>query len=965
MQALIVQVRVILLSKKLMIMLLLLLIIPSLKVTAQEKHSKEKEDISVVYDEIPLLVTTAGLNDFYLNAIYTNENLPYFNIEDLFQALNIPCIYGQNGNRLSGFIDNESKTYLIDFDRGQIKVGDIIIEIQKGLIKEMGTFYMDSSLIAVAFGINLTFDYSSLSVTLKSNFELSIVKEYRLEKIRNNMSKIKGLENVDVNIQRNYHLFRFGMLDWSVSSFQTLNGSYENNFGLGIGTEFLYGQANVFVNYYDKQKFDNNQINYMWSWVDNDKTIIKQAQIGKITSQTISFISSPLIGAVIRNSPTTIRKATGDYTIHEYTQPNWNVELYINDVLVDFTKADASGLYVFKIPIVYGYTILRFKFYGPLGEERTDQRTMNVPYTVMPANEFEYGLTAGIVQDSNSSRFGKSEFNYGVNSFITFSGGVEYLSSNPDGTIIPFINTTIQPLSKLTITGEYVQGVKSRGLLDYYFWKDALLEIDFTKYVEGQRTTLTNALEERRFKIYMPFNIGLAKIDYTQYIYKDIKFEQTNLMLSAYYKQFYANSTTQFNWFNNNWLNITSNLSLSYRMSDGYTISPSVQYNINENKLMTLNIDVEKNFQDGNITVSYERNLLLIGNFVSLNFKYNLSFARTNISTSNSYGNFYASESAQGSLAFGSGNNYIHANKNSSVGKGGISLYPFLDLNQNGIFDKDEHFVKLESVGIFGGNVNINDKDSIVRITELNSFTDYIMEFNIYNLDNIAWWFKYKSYRVMIDPNQFKRIDIPIIPVGEISGTIFKNKDSSLQGIGRILVKIYEKDSTKVVAETISEPDGFIDYMGLAPGKYVAKVDSVQLHNLDLKSDPSNVKITIKAIEAGDIVDGVDFVLNDKKNKDMKNISIEKYNNQLIWGSVCTEKGNYYVQCGAFKNNDDAMKLALNIKENTEMDVGIVKQKTRYKVRVECLPTKSESFKIKKELSEKGICSNMLIVKKK
>ena len=227
--------------------------------------------------------------------------------------------------------------------------------------------------------------------------------------------------------------------------------------------------------------------------------------MGRISNQTISFINSPVIGAAVRNSPTTVRKATGYYTISEFTEPNWTVELYINNVMVDYTKADASGLYIFKVPNVYGYTTLKLKFYGPLGEERTEERTMNVPYTVMPAGEFEYGLSAGILQDSSLSRFGRGEFNYGVNRILTVGGGLEYLSSIPNGAFIPFAKTTIQPFSKLTFTGEYAYGVKTRGLLDYYFWKDALLEIDYTKYVEGQLATRFNAHEERKVKLSIPF----------------------------------------------------------------------------------------------------------------------------------------------------------------------------------------------------------------------------------------------------------------------------------------------------------------------------------------------------------------------------------------------------------------------------------------------------------------------------
>ncbi|NQU81009.1 MAG: outer membrane beta-barrel protein [Bacteroidetes bacterium] len=320
---------------------------------------------------------------------------------------------------------------------------------------------------------------------------------------------------------------------------------------------------------------------------------------------------------------------------------------------------------------------------------------------------------------------------------------------------------------------------------------------------------------------------------------------------------------------------------------------------------------------------------------------------------------FSTSESAQSSLAFGS--------NNSLVSKGGISLYPFLDLNNNGIFDNDEQMVKLTSVRIMGGKPIFSEKDSIVRIPDLNAFDSYIVEFNDNDLENIAWRFKNKIYLVLIEPNQFKHIDIPIIAVGEVSGMTYMNIDNSMKGIGRILVNFYKKNSTKVVAKTLSESDGYIYYKGLEPGEYVACVDSVQLSNLDFTVDPPQIDFTIKTLEEGDIEGGIDFVLNNKKIIDVPKIdtlphnSIKKDENILVWGNICTQTGNYYIQCGAFKYKNNAMKWAQYIKQNTDIAVGIVLNNGLYKVKVGCVTTRHKADEIKNNLIEKRVYDNMFI----
>jgi hypothetical protein len=96
---------------------------------------------------------------------------------------------------------------------------------------------------------------------------------------------------------------------------------------------------------------------------------------------------------------------------------------------------------------------------------------------------------------------------------------------------------------------------------------------------------------------------------------------------------------------------------------------------------------------------------------------------------------------------------------------------------------------------------------------------------------------------------------------------VYINNDNILKGIGRIIVKFYKKNSDKVVAETLSESDGYTDYMGLAPGDYVACIDSVQLSKLGLTADPPQREFTIKTLEQGDIVGGIDFVLRSEAKK--------------------------------------------------------------------------------------------------
>lgn len=826
----------------------------------------------ITFDEVSVDFDVDGFLKFETDVFITESNKIYINIEELFRNLGVKCISENDKNFLSGFIENESKTYSIDFIAKQIEIGNKTIHSANGMVKELGEIYIETTVLTEAFGLNIIFNYRQLSIKMEADFELPFIKQMRLEQMRENISKLQHQEIIaDTIVKRDYHLFKFGTFDWSLYSYQTTNESspFNNVIRLGVGTELLFGQVNVTAYYNDRYKWDSKSLYYDWRWVDNDAKIIKQAQLGKIAYQSIAFINAPIVGGSINNSPNTVRKASGFYTISEYTEPNWTVELYINDVLVDYTEADASGLYVFEVPNVYGYTTLTLKFYGPMGEEKIEERTVNVPFTLMPAKTLEYRLSGGILEDGEQSRYGHGELNYGVNRFITIGGGIEYLSSITNSPSIPFANIAIQPLNKLFVSLEYAYDVKMRGLMSYNFGQSSSLEIDYTDYVEGQTAIPFKPNQDLKVRLSTPFKLkkvsGFFKLKYNQMEYGDefkYLYHQFDATVSGYYRNFNANLSSKVNWISENDPYSTAALSVSYRWRNGLILRPLAEYNISRNDILRCKVEVEKRVGKANFSVSYERNFEFNADYVFVGFRLDLNFARVGADAYYTNNKFVISESAQGSLAFG-GDNLVSSNNSSLVGKGGILLYPFLDINQNGIFDEGEKMVLLSNVRLTGGKATVNPKDSIVRASNLNAFINYFVEFSDDDLDNISWQFKNKTYQILVDPNQFKRVDIPIIVMGEADGMVYLNNDKSMRGIGRITIQIFDKKGNKV-AETLSESDGYINYLGLKPGDYKMCLDSAQLENLNFTVSPLCREFTITTSEDGDIVGGLDFVLNDE-----------------------------------------------------------------------------------------------------
>ncbi|HMC99730.1 MAG TPA: SdrD B-like domain-containing protein, partial [Ferruginibacter sp.] len=209
-------------------------------------------------------------------------------------------------------------------------------------------------------------------------------------------------------------------------------------------------------------------------------------------------------------------------------------------------------------------------------------------------------------------------------------------------------------------------------------------------------------------------------------------------------------------------------------------------------------------------------------------------------------------------------NNYFGANPITSVGRGGVVLVPFLDINCNGVRDANEPKADGLNLRVGGGHVEHIKKDTSIRITGLESYNEYLIELDRASFDNVAWQIRKATIKVAVEPNYFKQIEVPISVVGEVSGYVELSENNTKNGLGRIIVELYNQKN-KSVAKILTESDGYFSFSGLAPGNYTARIDQSQLNKLKMTVSAEKIPFTIKANIEGDVQDGVEFVLQKKQ----------------------------------------------------------------------------------------------------
>ncbi|MCD6011752.1 MAG: hypothetical protein K0Q79_1614 [Flavipsychrobacter sp.] len=830
-------------------------------------HAQNEEPMG---DEITVTLEVKGVGNVDVPAMYNDKDV-FLSVTAVFDFLKIKNIPSPTLDTVKGFILTEKDAFLLDRPHNRIYYQGKVIDLQDGFMHTETSLYLNLKYFKSVFGLDGTFYFRRLVVTMSSDFELPIIREMRQELMRRNLNKLKGDQKADTFINLRRPLFHLGAADWAVMSSQQSQGADQTTLNLGLGGALLGGEANASLNYYSNQAFSEKQQFYQWRYVNNGLSAMRQVIAGKIFTQATSSLFAPVVGVQVTNAPTTYRQSYGTYRLSNTTEPNWIVELYVNDVLVDYTRADASGFYSFDVPLFYGFTTVKLKFYGPYGEQRTNQQYINIPFNFLPKGEFEYSASAGIVEDDKGSQFSRVNMKYGLSSKITMGGGVEYLSSVVSGTTMPFISTSVRLTSRMLFSGEYMHGVRSRGLLSYRMKGGAQIDLDYTKYAKGQTAIYFNYLEERKAVITAPIRTKkmslFSRLTLDQIIVPNTQYTNIEWAMLGFYKKVGINFTTYASVIPRQAEKVPylySIASVTVPLPFKILMTSQVQYNFKEGTPIFARFNFEKHlFTKGVLTFGYQEYFNINQRNFLLGLRYDFSFARAAVSLlSGSDGSYSRVEAASGSLVFDARSNFINANNRTNVGKAGILIRPFLDFNGNNQWDKGEPKAPGLKIRINGGRVINDERDTSIRILDLEPYFKYYIELNRSSFDNISWQVRNTTLSVTASPNGFTRVEVPIRVVGEVSGSVsVQNKDTDKpRGQGQISVVIYDS-SSMVVGKAITESDGYFSYLGLVPGSYTVRIDSVQLNNLHYTSQPGAIPVTIRSNMDGDVADGLEFVL--------------------------------------------------------------------------------------------------------
>jgi hypothetical protein len=211
------------------------------------------------------------------------------------------------------------------------------------------------------------------------------------EQMRKNISQLKGEKKADTTIKQQFSWLQLGVADWTLTTTEQRREKNYTRAGISLGAMIAGGEATANLNYISGEPFNSKNQYYNWRYVNNNRPSLRQISVGRLMIPSLSSVYAPLNGIQFTNTSTVYRRSFGTYRISNTTEPGWTVELYVNNVLIKYVKADPSGFYTFDVPVVCGNSAIMLRFYSTW--VRSEPRNKISPFPLIFFNSNSLNIT--------------------------------------------------------------------------------------------------------------------------------------------------------------------------------------------------------------------------------------------------------------------------------------------------------------------------------------------------------------------------------------------------------------------------------------------------------------------------------------------------------------------------------------------------------------------------------------------
>ncbi len=828
-------------------------------------------------DEFVLNFGHPSIGNFYVSAVYSDDKV-FLPLNELFNIFLINISSESNAHHANGqWIKPGTEwsinvvTLLAVVDKQEYAIS--MDEIRLGAMD----LYISPALYEKIFGMRFEVNMRTLSLKVEYDGSLPIEEKKKREALRKKLMLKEQNEKVfPLLFPRQKKFVGLGFVDYYIDANLIAPSTISSIYSFHAGMELLGGDfQGSFSGSLLPEASPIYTSNVRWRYAFKENKYLTNIYAGQIS--TTSAEAELLVGVAVNNEPIKPRQIFHTYQIDGTTTPDSEVELYLNDQLVDFTRANELGYYRFNFPLTYGTVRMSTRIYTPTGQVIYKDDRIQVPFNFLPKGVVTYNLQAGIPDSGTGFELqddyhAHGDVGIGITPSITARVGADYsvnlVTPTYYGSLTTrlwnnfLINVDVAPQKYLKAAANYImymgnsidvgyttydtKNYESPGLVKQEAKLGMFFPIKYKDWASGFRITATNRATDKS-------NSTVIQGDYSTNIGK---------------LNFRINYMDQMFLMGDSWLSAvrTASTALTYTISrspgvpvfaKGMFVRGQFSYDLMYNEAKDFSLQFSRSYKNAariNIMTQYD----LRFNKVKAMLGITLDFSSLRSSTQFDYdgNNVSLKQSINGSVGVDVNSQNLRFSNRDNVGRAAASVMMFIDENDNRKFDEGEKIVPAKAIRMQQLTSSELGHDGILRLTQLQPYWNYQIEVSIASLPDPTLAPLFTKFSFVADPNQYKRIEIPMYRAGIMEGNVIlirNGEEINLSGV-RVILKSKEREQEEVL-KTFS--DGGFYSLNLIPGHYTLEIDPVQLDFLGAKSEPPVTEFEVKPTLEGDYIGGI------------------------------------------------------------------------------------------------------------
>lgn len=840
-------------------------------------------------EDFRLIFSHPAVGRVYVGSLYDyDRNRFYLPVVELFDRLDIRYQRGAGRNILEGIFLTGGETYTMDFDRRVIRLGRKTHSIgPDDMFVGATDYYLSPSVYKLVF--DMTFDVSlqTLAVRLETPHTMPVAERKQREAMR------AGLERGGMNGSRQapamrhpkrWDLMQTGFLDYQVSTVGALDDPSRNLAYTFTGAAHVLGgglEGTMSGNYDASLGLSQKTDQVRWRYALNANPWLTDMTIGQIGTKGLS--NERILGMSVTNEPIEPRQIHGTYPIEGRTDPESEVELYLNNTLIDFTRADGNGNYRFEVPLRYGTSRLQTRIITPNGELKVRDRELQVPFVFLPKGTLSYNMEAGRTEsrvglDEDEAIAMHGNLGIGLTQWLTARVGVDH-QTRPGETPKPYAVASARLLGSYLVNAEAVPDAFYKAQTAIVLPTSHSVAVAYTYFDGESRYNRQGALHQITGSTYLPIrwiNSGIrGSADGLLFDNRSTWRLSSDAFTRVGRVNLRVNYSNQLNWLpeGRQWAGglVRSSATISAprsrgtpRVLQGAFLRTSATYDTRRDEFRQVDGQLSRGVgRTGRFTLGVSH--LMPQGVTIAQVGLNLDLGGRARSSTDYRGQkdlHQYRQTVRGSIGLDSRNAHLMFTDRAQVGGGASTVTLFIDNSGSGTYepDKGDELLPYNAIRLNRSAQARVDRDGRVRLTQLQSYHTYELEINRRALPNPLLVPGVDPFSFVADAHQFKPIEIPFYRAGVIDGTVAMRRNGMMDGIGglRLLLTGLDRDHSEVIR---SFQGGGFYAMDVPPGRYTLQVDTLQLAFLDATQLGGPTTITVESRANGHYLEGIQVVL--------------------------------------------------------------------------------------------------------